>query len=130
MLNQTERLYNLLSDMTPHSTIEIVDKVYGNGMTLARVGARIFDLKLKYNKKVKGWKDAHNPAIYWYQLTDERIEDKQKRFTDMQYKLGLQHHVNQVAVRLASNSEEKTVMTAVIQGMLYRMEKDGIIKIL
>ena len=68
--------------------------------------------------------------LHEIQLTLKRIEDKQKRFTDMQYKLGLQHHVNQVAVRLASNSEEKTVMTAVIQGMLYRMEKDGIIKIL
>lgn len=46
-----------------------MEKVYGGShLGLARVGARIFDLKAQ-GHTIEGKKDADNPAIYWYQLT-------------------------------------------------------------
>jgi hypothetical protein len=66
--SQAQRLHELLRDFRPHSTIEIMEKVYGGShLGLARVGARIFDLKSR-GAKIKGWRDPENPAIYIYQL--------------------------------------------------------------
>jgi hypothetical protein len=83
--SQTERLYNLLSDNQPHRTDEIVRVVYpsanycpecgrGDMKSLARVGARVADLKDgKWRGKteclIRGWHDPKNQALYWYQMS-------------------------------------------------------------
>ena len=67
-MNQYERLYLLLKDGNPHRTDEIVREVYGERMSLARVGARIYDIKKKYGVDVDGWHDEQNPTLYWYQI--------------------------------------------------------------
>lgn len=63
-MSQTERLYNLLSDCEPHSTIEIMREVYGSDhLGLARCGARVWDIKKKYGVNIEGWKDKQNKTI-------------------------------------------------------------------
>ena len=65
--SQTDRLYNLLSDGQPHRTDEIQRVVYGDDhLGLARVGARIFDIKKKYNIEIDGKRDAKKGSLYWY----------------------------------------------------------------
>lgn len=67
--SQTEKLYELLSDGLPHRTDEIMEKIYGGShLGLARVGARIYDIKKKYDVSIQGWKDKDNEALYWYQI--------------------------------------------------------------
>jgi len=68
--SQTERLYNLLSDGLAHRTDEIVDKIYSGGF-LARVGARVWDVKNRHTVRIVGWKDKANPALYWYRMEKE-----------------------------------------------------------
>lgn len=66
--SQKEKILMLLSDENPHSTPEILKGVYGgehNG--IARIGARIFDLK-KDGHDISGWEDKIDRSIYWYQL--------------------------------------------------------------
>jgi len=83
-MTQHERLFNLLSDNQPHRTDEIVNVVYhsanicfhcgrGDTRSLARVGARIWDLKNgKWRGKtycfIHGWKDEKNHALHWYRM--------------------------------------------------------------
>ena len=64
-MSQKYKLREFLSDGKPHRTDEIVREVYGQGLSLARVGARIFDLKVDGFRTV-GWKDAETPSLYWY----------------------------------------------------------------
>lgn len=67
--SQTQRLFNLLSDGMPHSTLEIMAKIYGNDhLGLARVGARIWDIKKKYNVVIDSWDDKNKRSIHWYQI--------------------------------------------------------------
>ena len=68
-MSQTQKLKDLMLDGEPHRTDEIVRIVYGAGMSLARVGARIYDLKNKFNLNIIGWHDSQNPKLYWYQIT-------------------------------------------------------------
>jgi hypothetical protein len=42
-----------------------VNEVYGHGLSLARVGARVCDLK-KEGFRIVGWKDKEVPSLYWY----------------------------------------------------------------
>jgi hypothetical protein len=70
-MSQTSRLLTLLSDGLPHRTDEIVEKVYGHGLSLSRVGARVYDLKTKYELNINGWHDPKNKSLYWYQLKAE-----------------------------------------------------------
>ena len=71
-MSQTQKLYNLLSDGNPHRTDEIMLVVYGaNHLGLARVSARIHDLKME-GHNITGRKDKNNPTLYWYML---KIED-------------------------------------------------------
>lgn len=66
-MSQTQKLKELLEDGKPHSTIEIMEKVYGGGhLGLARVGARIHDLR-KTGMNIRGWSDTNNKTLYWYQ---------------------------------------------------------------
>lgn len=69
-MSQSDRLYLLLADGLPHRTDEIVEVVYGPGCVLARVGARIHNLKQK-GHQIIGWHDENNAALYWYQLKKE-----------------------------------------------------------
>lgn len=65
--SQKIRLLKLLSDGKPHRTDNILQEVYGSEhLGLARVGARIWDLK-QAGKNIVGWKDE-NKQLYWYQL--------------------------------------------------------------
>lgn len=71
-MSQAESLLNLLSDGKPHSTVEILEKIYGGShLGLARVGARVYDLRLK-GYEIEGKKDEVTKSIYWYQLKGEK----------------------------------------------------------
>lgn len=68
-MSQTNKLYNLLSDGNPHRTDFIMKIVYGDGhLGLARVGARIWDIKNKYDVEIESWKDKEIPSLWWYQI--------------------------------------------------------------
>lgn len=70
-MSQVERLYNFLKDGQPHRTDDILIEVYGGDhLGLARVGARIWDIKKKYPniERIDGWKDKINPSLYWYKI--------------------------------------------------------------
>lgn len=65
---QAERIKEVLADGEPHSTVEILQRVYGPSHSgIARIGARIHDLKGK-GLSIDGWKDPENPTIYWYKM--------------------------------------------------------------
>ncbi len=72
--SQTEKLYQLLSDGKPHATTEICAIVYGGeDLKLARVAARIYDVKQKYGVKIPPAKqDEHNATIHWYHIEEEK----------------------------------------------------------
>lgn len=75
-MSQKQKLLNLLSDYEWHSTIEICDIVYGAiHFGLARVGARIFDLK-QDGHTIEGKHDPERQTIYWYRLIP-KLEPKQ-----------------------------------------------------
>jgi len=68
-LSQTQRLYNLLKDGEPHSTVEIMRKVYGKDhLGLARVGARIYDIKKRHEGNIASWRDLKRKTVHWYQM--------------------------------------------------------------
>jgi len=74
-MSQTELLYNLLKDGQEHSTVEIMEKVYGGShLGLARVSARIYDIKKKYGVFISGRTDTTNSNIYWYKIVKKRID--------------------------------------------------------
>lgn len=75
-MSQTSLLLDLLLDLRPHRTDEIVEKVYGPKLSLARVGARIWDIKRKLpsSQTIRGWHDKENPALYWYQIVESAPE--------------------------------------------------------
>ena len=57
--SQTQRLLELLSDGEPHRSDEILEKVYGGShLGIARISARIYDLKQK-GYDIVGFKDKH-----------------------------------------------------------------------
>jgi hypothetical protein len=69
----------LIKDGQPHRTDSIVKAVYGEGIicehcgrgdnkALARVGARVWDVKKRYGVKIDGCKDKRNPKLYCYQM--------------------------------------------------------------
>lgn len=67
-MSQCDRLYLVLADGEKHSTPEILERVYGGShLGLARVGARIHDLR-KEGYEIDGWKDEQNKTIYWYKM--------------------------------------------------------------
>ena len=72
-MSQTQKILTLLSDKRAHRTDEFLEKCYGNNhLGLARLGARIYDLKRK-GHLIVGWKDKDNPTLYWYQLLNSHI---------------------------------------------------------
>lgn len=67
-MSQADKLLEVLSDGEPHRTDEILDKVYGGEhLGLARIGARVHDLKNR-GQKIEGWTDPDHKTLYWYQL--------------------------------------------------------------
>ncbi|MEO0304702.1 MAG: hypothetical protein ABIM64_05520 [candidate division WOR-3 bacterium] len=91
--SQNKKLLELLLDGKPHSTVEILKKVYGDEkLGLARISARIWDLEKKhgcvfldeYGKeitekgKLRCWKDKNHPTIYWYRLKVESYFNPKK----------------------------------------------------
>lgn len=92
--SQTERLYELLSDGQWHSTVEILEKCYGSDrLGIARISARIYDIKKKYDvviesrryyTNLKIWEYRMIPAVYtsWSDgsgvLTDEMMSEAKK----------------------------------------------------
>lgn len=69
--SQADRLWNLLRDGRPHRTDEILSLVYGSEHAgIARIGARIADVKNKQHVEIRGHKDKQNPSLYWYQAID------------------------------------------------------------
>lgn len=80
--SQTDLLYNLLKDGQPHRTDEIMTIVYGGDhLGLARVGARIYDVKKKYNVEIPdAWPDKEKPTLYWYQIVN-KLEPLETRMT-------------------------------------------------
>lgn len=67
-LSQADRLKKLLEDGKPHNTPEIQAIVYGGThLGTARIASRVHDLRAK-GLHIEGWKDAENPAIFWYQM--------------------------------------------------------------
>ena len=70
--SQTDRLFDLLSDGRPHSTIEILQRVYGGShLGIARISARIYDIKKKYGVEITCKRLGDNPALFTYQLKIE-----------------------------------------------------------
>lgn len=69
MTSQTELLHQALLDGRPHRSDNLVREVYGlgEGTWLARLGARVWDLKQK-GIEIKGWKAPENKKLYYYQL--------------------------------------------------------------
>lgn len=74
-MSQTDKLYNLLKSGRAYRTDEIMEQVYGNDhLGLARIGARIYDLKKKYGVDIRGKKDDENPSLYWYWIVKPSVE--------------------------------------------------------
>ena len=67
---QCEKLLMLLSDNKPHSTVEIMRRVYGGmHLGLARPAARVYDLKKKYNVEITCKRHPKIKSIYYYTMT-------------------------------------------------------------
>lgn len=72
---QTKRLYELLLDGKPHRTDEICREVYGDEhLGVARIGARIWDIKKKYCMAIKSWRDEVKKTLWWYQIDGHPTE--------------------------------------------------------
>lgn len=66
--SQAEKLRQVLSDGAAHSTVELLDRVYGVGHSgIARLGARIKDLRDR-GMEIESWKDNENKTVWYYQL--------------------------------------------------------------
>lgn len=73
-MSQASKLLALLSDHRWHSTIDIMERVYGGShLGIARIGARVFDLRAR-GHEIEGKKHPENPAIYLYRLVPEEPE--------------------------------------------------------
>ena len=86
MASQKTKLFNLLKDGEPHRTDEILEIVYGNNrLGLARIGARIYDLKKEIEEQgytITGRHDVKR-SLYWYQMI--RKEPKQQEMFVQQF---------------------------------------------
>jgi hypothetical protein len=93
-MSQKQEILNILSDGLPHRSDYFQTKMFGSTkFGLFRLGARVFDLR-KEGHNIAGWKDAQNPAFYWYQLKTgdlNALQASQKVEADpnpVQYQLG------------------------------------------
>jgi hypothetical protein len=67
-MSQVDRLYKLLSsDFGWHTTPEILERVYGcSHLGIARISARIFDVKSKYNVEIES--ELERDSLWKYRL--------------------------------------------------------------
>ena len=92
---QKARLALVLSDLRPHSTFELVRKVYGiNTATVARLASRVDELRRD------GWniisrKSRKNPSKWWYMalcdraaITSEILQDEESIIYDYDNRAG------------------------------------------
>ena len=92
---QKARLALVLSDLRPHSTFELVRKVYGiNTATVARLASRVDELRRD------GWniisrKSRKNPSKWWYMalcdraaVTSEILQDEESIIYDCDNRAG------------------------------------------
>lgn len=80
-VGQVTKLYELFSNGLPHRTDEILRVVYGGDrLGLARVAARVYDVKKKYNVDIQGWPDKENPTLYWYQMRSKTNDELKKKY--------------------------------------------------
>jgi hypothetical protein len=74
-MTQTDRLFELLKDHRPHSTLQILRVVYGSEhLGIARIGARVNDLK-KLGHHIVGYHDPQNRKIYVYKLIPPQVRE-------------------------------------------------------
>lgn len=67
-MSQVNRLLQILEDGKPHSSFDLAREIYNSdGPSLARLGARVWDVKKK-GYAIRSWKDKDNPKKHWYQL--------------------------------------------------------------
>ena len=73
-LSQTDRLYNLLSDGEPHSTVEILNKIYGVGHSgYANIHGRVTDVRRKYKPiEIINFRDDKIKSLTYYQIKPPR----------------------------------------------------------
>ena len=68
-MSQTELLYNLLNDGKGHSTLEILERVYGNDhLAIARIGARVWDIKKKYGIEIECKRHQEKKTVWIYKI--------------------------------------------------------------
>ena len=73
-MSQAKKLLALLSDHQWHSTVDILEQVYGGShLGIARIGARIWDLR-NAGHEIEGKKHPENAAIYMYRLVPKQPE--------------------------------------------------------
>lgn len=76
-MSQTDKLYELLKDGKPHSTIEIRRVVYGDEhLSMARIASRANDLR-KRGYVIESRPGKINKTIWWYKLTPKEPQPKE-----------------------------------------------------
>ena len=71
---QASKLYDLLLDGNPHSTSEILDKVYGLDFKgYANIHGRVTDLRKKYGVRIINFKDDKIKSLTYYQLLPPEV---------------------------------------------------------
>ena len=78
--SQAERIRQVLSDGQAHSTVEILQRVYGPSHSgIARIASRITDLRAE-GFTITSWKDKQNPTIWFYQMSLTGPAEPKKKF--------------------------------------------------
>jgi hypothetical protein len=70
-MSQVERLHDVLIDWQWHSTVELLDRVYGlDHSGIARISARVLDLKRKLpaNLTIESRQDKQHPTVWFYRI--------------------------------------------------------------
>ena len=76
MESQTTKIHKILSEGRPIRTDEIMDRVYGNDhLGLARIGARIWDIKKK-GIRIESWPDKEHSTLWWYAIIPSEWGDE------------------------------------------------------
>ncbi len=74
-MSNVEAIFAILSDRRAHSSFEIVREVYKqNAPTIARLAARIYDIKKRFGVEVLSWKDHTNPKMTWYMIPKDVVD--------------------------------------------------------
>lgn len=68
-MSQAARLLAVLQDYQPHRSDELTRRVYDvpDGVWLARLGARVYDLK-RAGHRIRSYPDPAHRTLWYYQL--------------------------------------------------------------